>query len=309
MNRRLRKYSKLIIIFIGAVLVLQSFVFSMENTKPIELESLDADDERIATELSNMTGITKEEILRLKYTGRSWNEVMEALKNTNNINMEMAKNHNRLLAETGIGDEFIKELENLGYTVEEILEAKMLVERLHYQLQEILKIDNQVNPNSLINIATHPNETENLEVFEKISNSVSSRTLLYLILALEDELGSKEAVLDEYLLSIQLDLNLEDYVANKEQYIKLKQEKNIVSSTELVTLSILEGKMLEKLQQQNSLNRVESLIIGGKGIESNETSVTNPLPEIPLPNVNNIKPNNPLEEIQKELNSLNPNHK
>lgn len=47
-----------------------------------------AEDKRIASEISNETGVSIEEVFQLKSYGRSWNEVLNILKNRSTLGLK-----------------------------------------------------------------------------------------------------------------------------------------------------------------------------------------------------------------------------
>lgn len=306
------KTFKFIVILLGVSLVAQLFLFSGANLRPDHSAAAQEDDsERIAAELSNMTGVDVKEILRLKESGLSWNQVIDILKSGyNKSNSADSKSRNKLLANVGMGEDLVEKLKAEGYTDEEILEAKMIAERLVFQIQEITETSNPEvsSPMSVIDNETKRTEEEQA-VYEKIASQFDMQTAVYLMLKLENDFGSMEAVLDEYLFALQNDLDFTQYVNDKEKYQEEKEEKSLgVLPDSTITLSKIEERVLQKIQQDNKGNR--ELIGENRSSQPDHPSYIkgmDPFLEHPMPTVDDVKPVNPMQEIMDEMNQINPN--
>lgn len=314
MKRQFRNSNKLIAAVVGIALVAQVFLFSIQGMGSngfADVQKLideNADDRRIATEISNMTGVTTDEILNLKQKGKTWNEVIEALENQDSSKYKKNQTErSERLTESGLGKEYIIELKQDGFTEEEIMEAKLLIERVIYQLNEIGESDEFETVNPVMEIQGSEKIKEDLSTYRKIVENFQEKEAIYLLLKLKDDFGSKEEVLNEYLFSLQVDIDLELYLQDKEQYLKEKEDKSIAFIREdIITLAKIESKMLENIQQENAMNRKEDVMEGDtiQGVELQDYEVDSPLPDIPQPNVKDIKPKNPAEEMLQEIESI-----
>jgi hypothetical protein len=310
-KKQLRNSNKLIAAIVGIALVAQVFLFSIQGMGSngfADVQKLideNADDLRIATEISNMTGVTTDEILQLKQSGMTWNEVIESLKNQDSSKYEKNQNErSERLTESGLGKEYIDQLKQEGYAEEEIMEAKLLIERVLYQLNEIVESDELEPVNPVTEIQGSEKSKEDLSAYRKIVDNFQEKEAVYLLLKLKDDFGSKEEVLNEYLFSLQADIDLGLYIQDKEQYLKEKEDKSIAFMREdIITLAKIENKMLENIQQENAMNRKEDVTEGGtiQGVELQDHEMDSPLPDIPQPNVKDIKPKNPAEEMLQEI--------
>ncbi|ADU74112.1 hypothetical protein M972_111090 [Acetivibrio thermocellus AD2] len=69
---------------------------------------------------------------------------------------------------------------------------------------------------------------------------------------LEESLGSIEKVLDEYLLSLQVDIDFDKYFTDKKSYNKLRKEKLLkMDESSIITVEEIERKYFETLQKFN----------------------------------------------------------
>lgn len=313
MERFFRKNIKFIALFIGIALIAQMFLFVLDDKAltqtNAESSNGQSEDNKIAADISNMTGVTIEEILKLKQTGLSWNEVLGKLKNEKSSDSQNDKNkRSELLAGTGIGEDITQKLLAQGFSNEEILEAKMLAERVQFQLKEIVN-DAKVTPlNPVPEVNPDKKKDDKTSAFQKIAEQFDVDSVLYFMLVLKKDFGSLEAVLDEYLFALQIGVNLEDYILDKEKYLKTKEEKSIgITRDKVITMSVVESALLEKIQQDNQTDKDEFMIQGKGDPSSKDSKEKSLLPDVPLPTIKDVKPGNPAAEIMKEVNVLNPN--
>ncbi len=307
MTQIINKFKRYIAIVVVFALFIPILLIAQNKLK-IEKTSLEItqEDKQIASDISNVTGVKVEEILKMRETGKNWNEILEQLegkKENNNVDGQ-----NNLLEYIGVEREYISLLDE-EFDEAEIIEAKLFVERIVYQLQYITSNQSVQKIQPLINI--EENTDSEIEVYTEIEQKVDINKVTYLILKLKNEFGSMETVFNEYLLALQIDLKLEDYITDKENYQKQKEEKSYeIYSEKIITIEKIEQKMLEMIQKENQEN--SSKILEEEIEESQQTTIQklkNPLPEVPNPNteIERYKPENPADKILKEINELNPN--
>lgn len=137
---RKRKYRYISIAIIVALLAEAAIVtFPRLNRDSAVEESSQQQDEQTAAELSNLSGVAAKQILAMKKSGSSWNEITETLKQQLPANnTEDKQGRSNLLHEAGLGEELLKELRQKGFQDDEIMEAKMLTERTMQQLKEVV---------------------------------------------------------------------------------------------------------------------------------------------------------------------------
>lgn len=92
----LNKYYKTIAAALAVLLLLtaipMSFLkFGGESVKAIDNAS--SEDKRIASEISNQTGMDIEQVYKMKRNGRTWNEVLADLKNRYYIGTDNEKSN------------------------------------------------------------------------------------------------------------------------------------------------------------------------------------------------------------------------
>lgn len=313
MERFFRKKYKFIAVLLGIILIAQMFIFVIDDkavpqTKA-ETNADGNDDSKIAADISNMTGVKIEEIIKLKQSGLSWNEILEKLKNGSKGDDQQDKSkRSDLLAEAGIED-VVKKLQDQGFSHEEILEAKMVGERVEFQLKEITNATEVTPPNPIPDMNLDKKKEEKKEIFKKIAEQFEVKSAIYFMMMLKKDFGSLEAALDEYLSALQTGLNLEDYIQDKEKYVKAKEEKGMgMTRDSIITVSAIELAMLENIQHNNQTAKDDELITQGKGSSvAKESKEKTLLPDVPMPGVKDVKPDNPAAEIMKEINGLNPN--
>lgn len=272
-------------------------------------------DNNIINDICNLTGASVEEVLKLRSEGKNWDEIMEYLKN------KAAKEQDgKREADTpeglGLDKELIEKLKAEGFKEDSITEARMLVERVQFQLEEILSAQDEsvIIPEAEKTVLPVEESTENKEAdqesYRKLAGEIQTGTAVYLMLKLEKEFGSIEAVLDEYLLSLQLGIKLEDYQQDKESYEKNKSEKLLgIVQQSLITLSKIESKMLEAIQSTNKKANVQNESNSLPGASDPRPSVLadNPVPTPPVPEVNETRVISPAEEVLREINGISNN--
>ncbi|NUU59592.1 hypothetical protein [Paenibacillus agri] len=309
----IRKRSiKYISIAIIIALVSEALIITLPKIKH-DTVSATQQDEQIAADLSNLTGVEVSQIMKLKNTGYSWNEVSERLKKKAPINSDEDKlSRSALLNEAGLGEEAMNQLREEGYQDDEIMEAKLLAERVMMQLQEVKDGNSTaiLKPSAEIG-REQSDETETEAAYEKIRGDFSEIQAVKLMLKLEQEFGSMGAVMNEYLLSLQADLNLEEYIKDKKLYQKNKEQQTAgLKDSQIITMEKLEKAMLDQLQQvdEKSVKDDENLKPFAESILPDQEKES-PLPDIKPPTVKDVMPQNPAEAIRQEIQDINPNHR
>lgn len=300
------KHHKLIAVIVAITFLVTAVPMIIGGIKANQVKAASNSDNSTAGEISNMTGVKVEEILKLRNEGMSWNEILDTLKNNSSSNIISEKDkRNKLLAQNEFGEEYIKKLKKEGFTDSEISEVKLLVDRLVFQLQELTSdLRKTVSvPKAEISEKTEDTTQTYSELLGKIDIKVAS----YLMLKLKKDFFGIKKVLDEYIYSLQLGINLEEYLIDKKTYQKQKDEKSAgFDQKKIITLQKLDEKVLEKIQEENKQNINKEVSDTGKLKISDKSEEKNVLPEIPNPKVENIKPKNPADEILDEIKSINP---
>lgn len=311
MNNRLSKLYKWIAACIGALLIIQLIVMSgigfLSNDKAniSAASSTNSDEDRITAELSNMSGVSKNKILQMKHFGKSWNEIITVLPD----NKRTSKNESddRLLANGSLDEDFINQLSDEGYAKDDILQAKLQAERVLFQLQEIAQ-SVQVQSTQTV-IKPDDNNEEDLTAYSKLAEKFDEKKAISLMLSLKKDFGGIESVLNEYLLALQIDLDLETYLHDKKKYEQDKQEKGaFLLQDSIITIDRIENKMLEIIQSENSTRHDDPSATQVTDADLSDNQVDSSLPDIPDPKPNDVVPKNPTDSVIKEIQALDPNN-
>ena len=314
MQKIISKYGRYAAVLVGLALILP-ILSAANNQMPMpeakaDIQS-DEQDERIAADISNMTGVEKEKILALKKDGKTWNQLLEQLTGENAAGGQGDKEkRNDFLARDTIGEEAAARLREEGFTDDEIMQATLPVERVIFQLQDITSDMGQQReipkpevepPSSAVNTPR-----EDSSAYAELLNKIDVNTAVSLMLRLEQAFGSVEKVLDEYLYALQIGINLEQYMTDQKEYHKQKQEKSMgIDLQTIITIAKIEEKMLEKMRQINEKEEDPQLKIETTPAV-HKPEAPNPLPDVPNPKAEDIKPQNPAEQIMNEIKAINP---
>ncbi|RAV02635.1 hypothetical protein [Paenibacillus sp. YN15] len=280
-------------------------------------------DQEILADISNMTGVPTQEITKLRAEGLNWNQVLVRLQADPYASMEEDRT-SRIEALMGEkdGEAVINELIQAGFSREQILQAKLLAERVQVQLASIA--DSQTSwspapPAAVMNSGGAGElleDKEETEAYSKLAEAFQTSGAIAFMIRLQDEFGGLEQALNEYLLALQLGLNPEDRAAEPGAYEEAKKKR--LSENPLfraITIQSLEEKALEQLQESNRQERENNVSTGQAGgtagsVLSPAAQEDGPLPAAPAsmaPDVRDVKPVNPAEQIMKEIENLNPN--
>lgn len=180
-----------------------------------------------------------------------------------------------------------------GYDTESATRAQLQVERVVSQLQEITGFSGEENPEHA--------------PYRLLLEKIDLPAAVSLLLDLEKDFGSMEEVLEEYLYALQAGLDLEQYREDPAGYLKAKEEKAAeIDPDSLLSLDKIEEKFLSMLQNNNP-NKAGTGADGSWPREKDnfpETVPTEEIPEIPLPQVGPVRPEDPLAKAMEEIQSL-----
>lgn len=270
----------------------------------------DANERKIAADISNSTGVETEKILALKKAGKSWNEILEYLKGKGG-STEDRNEMDKRLTEDVLGEKDVELLIGKGFTKEEIQQATLIAERVQFQLQEITSGNGTETISDVQKVPeageTTDTENENMSVYKELEGKFNIKTVTALMLKLKASFGSMEQVMDEYLYSLQVDINLEDYLADREAYQKKKNDKSLeAENKKIITMSDIENEMLKAMQQNHVDNDIKEAPDSNKKPSDNTGWKADDKPASPLPEMEDVTPQNPGEDILKEIQQINP---
>ncbi len=316
MAKIISKKYKILALILALVLISTSIpltILGMENMKAnnITYENASSEDKRIASEISNETGLSIEEVFELKSYGRSWNDVLTVLRNKSTLGENSKKNdRDDLLLNTGLDDEFIQKLKKDGFSEDDITEVKLIEERVMFQLEEITS-KAQINPTESLNPLSENDKSSDIDLadYQELYEKIDIKNAIYFMLKLKDDFGGNEKVFDEYLFSLQVDMDLNDFIKDKEAYKKMKDEKKIkLGDQKVITLEKIEAKSIERAKTESKENNLSS--DQNQTIDKTQNPVTaketSPLPDVPKPDSVDVKPKNPTDEIMNEIKEINP---
>lgn len=274
------------------------------------IAAADTDEKKIAADISSSTGVEIEKILTLKNNGMTWNEILDYLKGKGGSNEGRAEME-ELLTEDVLGEEEAEELLAAGFTTEEIQQANLFAERVQFQLQEIINSNDTKITTAEQNVPvtgeiTTP-EKEDLEVYTALAEKFNLKTIITLMLKLQASFGSMEQVMDEYLYSLQVDLDLEEYLIDSEAYLGKKKDKGIeIAHIRILTMSDIETGMIKAIQQKDVYNTANEASVTTINPSDNKELPVDNGPDSPLPKMKDVTPANPGEDILLEIQQINP---
>lgn len=311
-NKGIYKYIAVLV----AVMLLLSIIFTtaggiIPSSKAEAVQKQTTfEDQRVAEELSNMSGVEVKTLLKLKDQGKSWNEITELIKNGSVMSDANETDRSSLLAQNNLSEEYINELKKEGYADKQITEASMLAEHIIYQLNEIAMTEAQLTqaPEILLTEAEKTGSSNDDEAYKELASKINLKTAVTLMLKLEKEFVSIEKVLDEYLYTLQLGINLELYLTDKKAYEEQRKEKSAgIDPQKVITAAKIDEKLLEKIQQQslNNTNQTVPDAVQPPGVQNITGTSTNNYDSLTQePEIGNINPPKPEDEINKEINEL-----
>lgn len=195
----------------------------------------------------------------------------------------------------------IQTLKSEGYDTKDIESSELYVKRISLQLNEISTFNDSFGIQQKIGI-----EHENVNYsqnYSKLLEKLDDKIAVYYVVKLKQEFSDIEKALDEYLISIQLNLDLSGYFKDKNQYNKIKEEKlSEIVSTDLIDVKSIERKSLENLQKLNDFNKNSLPGVNPRVNNPSDSlvpNINNPQPG--LPKVDIPRPVDPSEELNKKI--------
>ncbi|MBD7912107.1 hypothetical protein [Clostridium cibarium] len=192
-------------------------------------------------------------------------------------------------------DKYSKDIYSGQFKVDDIKETKSIVENLINELKQIIM----------------ERSKDNLALYDEyvlLQNKIEENKAVCLLLKLKDKFGGYEIVLDEYLLSIQLNIDLEKYLTNEDDYKKEKDENiNKIKNGEIITSSKIEQVYLEKVQQETNNTKNSDKNVEDKSMNnglSNDMN-NNKSKNEKFNNTNDSKVQHPTEDAMREIDDIN----
>lgn len=263
-------------------------------------EQSTSEDRRIAEEISSLTGLEVKKLIELKQEKGNWNEVLEEVRGASDAGV--SQELDKYLAGYGLEDNVASELSADGFGEDEVEEAKLLVERVMFQLSEIVSAADSTEYDNLTSVQAETKTDEEMESFRLINQKIDVNSCVSLILRLKKDLGGLDPALDEYLCALQLDLDLELYFQDPGAYQEQKSEKmtgNI--SQKLITALKIEEAMLKRLNAYSESELKPEQKTEGSLFDSSVS-----LPKTEAPKLTDIYPENPANVLINEIEAIDP---
>lgn len=300
--------------FLVLILVLQAVFFPLGNWlwddrgRTVKANVDTGSDERIAYELSNMSGVPVEKIISLKSEGLTWNEVRELLRDQEQKEVQDGKDsRDSLIVGSGMSEQTISQLVAEGYEKQTIVEAKLVAERTAYQLSELIQgVDHiPVTPAPVIEQGIS-DDMETKERYRNIHVQFQLEDAVMLMLSWLPHYDSLRQVLNEYLFMLQTGLEVNRYITDWDGY---QEEKNRILRERVgedwITAEMLEKELVEVVQKSHKQPENKDI----EDIPKSPYLVVNSDQHIPIPpnpNVADVKPLNPTSAIYEEIRSIDP---
>ncbi|HOQ38204.1 MAG TPA: hypothetical protein PLR73_10930 [Acetivibrio sp.] len=200
---------------------------------------------------------------------------------------------------------YIEKLKSENVDTKEIESAELYVKRVTLQLNEIQTFSNNAGflPSAADPVLYNPNTDDTLK-YSELSSKIDEKKAIYYMIKLKDIFGTKEKVFDEYLISLQLDIDLGMCITDRDSYEQLRKEKlaGIVES-DLITAEKIDEKAYKSLQRLNDINKNNYPNIGNDPYNPFDNTVPTIInPQQPnIPKVEIPRPVDPAEEINRKL--------
>ncbi|HEX9060539.1 MAG TPA: hypothetical protein VF941_10195, partial [Clostridia bacterium] len=188
----------------------------------------------------------------------------------------------------------------------EVESSRMYVKRAVLELNELSSIDQEQK----LQPVADPNgglDKDQGDKYASLASQIDENKAVYMMQKLKKDFGGTQKVFDEYLLSLQLGLDLENYIKDKASYEKARDEK--ISGKEpdsILNVEKIERLYLESLQKQNEKNRAGNV----PGLPKNSAGNNSGLQAAPgagaapapyNPQVDVPRPPDPAAEVRKSL--------
>lgn len=266
----------------------------------------DSQEKSIVADLSNMTGAAAEDIRKLRAAGLSWNEVVEALKRNGNEIDPSSRNDRIATLLSGMSSQTLEQLQAAGYSEDAIQEAKLIAERVLFQMTEIVQDTTHMPPSFSADLSDEHEAQEKRKAYKAVLESFNLDDAVRLMLAWESELGGYRQAMNEYLFILQAELDLEEWLQDLESYLKEKEQLRLHRWGEpWLTMEEIERELLESVQMRNT-DTNDPVLSQPEASMADVTEWQSPLPEVSIPQARDVKPSNPTDAILEEIRAVDP---
>lgn len=248
-------------------------------------------DRKMAEDISDVTGVSTATLLNMKTNQNSWNDVLQKVQEGG---VETAQD---------ITEEELSAL-TASQPEEDVEEVSALAERVVFNLQEIVAKQSMQNIQETVEVQVPGAEDSETEYdFETLAAQFQKNRSIYLTLLLKDEFGSFEQTMDEYLYSLQVEVDFSLCLADRESYDEeIAQASAQLMRSDAITVSLIEQTMLELLNAKEE---------AAENASDSEAVSTPDIPEVAVPDTDaglgeSITPAAPVIETNPETPSVRP---
>lgn len=248
-------------------------------------------DRKMAQDISDVTGVSTATLLNMKTNQNSWNDVLQKVQD-GGVETAQDMTEEELSALTAEQPE------------EDVEEVSALAERVVFNLQEIVAKQSMQNIQETVEVQVPGAEDSETEYdFETLAAQFQKNRSIYLTLLLKDEFGSFEQTMDEYLYSLQVEVDFSLCLADRESYDEeIAQASAQLMRSDAITVSLIEQTMLELLNAKEE---------AAENASDSEAVSTPDIPEVAVPDTDaglgeSITPAAPVIETNPETPSVRP---
>lgn len=248
-------------------------------------------DRKMAQDISDVTGVSTATLLNMKTNQNSWNDVLQKVQD-GGVETAQDMTEEELSALTAEQPE------------EDVEEVSALAERVVFNLQEIVAKQSMQNIQETVEVQVPGAEDSETEYdFETLAAQFQKNRSIYLTLLLKDEFGSFEQTMDEYLYSLQVEVDFSLCLADRESYDEeIAQASAQLMRSDAITVSLIEQTMLELLNAKED---------AAENASDSEAVSTPDIPEVAVPDTDaglgeSITPAAPVIETNPETPSVRP---
>lgn len=283
-------FKSILALCLAGIVLITGIVTYSKITVPVSgstFTPIDENDRVRIYQIAETTGANAEHITKLRQQGKDWNTIIDMVKTGHYENEIDITDYQALL-----------DLEDK----QEVEKVQLITDRVEFALNEInskKQLTQETEP-----IIADPLAEENeddIEDYYKLCELFENNKAAYLCIQLKNDFDTYENVLDEYLYCLQIEVDLADYLKDRESFEKQLQEKEILKNRmDAITIDKIEFKLLETLK--NSSKEVSP-----KEEEKNVISE----PVAPLQMIENysmtspdVMPKKPQEQVMEEIEQI-----
>ncbi|TYQ16447.1 UNVERIFIED_CONTAM: hypothetical protein Cloal_2988 [Acetivibrio alkalicellulosi] len=223
----------------------------------------------------------------------------------NGTGYEKKTEHNSYISTNDNQSDFFNQLEYEDFSEKDIESANIYVKRIIFQLNEIDTFRN-LGAHSDISDDFFSYSSDDVSRYSQILAKIDENKAVYYLIKLKDHFSTQDEIFNEYLVSLQLDIDFDMYINDKDLYHDQKVQKlSEITESSLITINHIEQKAFENLQRLNESNKTIHHI-GDQNVNNTHRNMDLNSPQQPnLPHIDIPKPIDPNEELRNKFPSIN----